>query len=392
MLSVDAKAVQSGQGAVSASSASREIRSVQALRALAALAVVAFHSTVLWQNEAVSGHVRLWENGNAGVDLFFVISGFIIVLSSRSLIGQRGNWRTFVELRLIRLVPMYWLATAAKGIAVTAAPGMALHTRPSLWNTIASFLFVPSINVEGVVAPLLPVGWTLSFEMLFYAVFAMALFLALDTVLFVAPIMVVLAVISGLVPKDWPAFTSLADPLVLEFVLGMLVARAFLGRTLQAIPRSLAIPLGLAGLLCLAFVPTHGNWQRFGVWGVAASVTLTACLVLEPVLARAIPRLLVRLGEASYSLYLTHGFVLPVIGMIVFKIGLPPGDVGVTLMSSCLIVSGAAALLIYRFIELPLTTGLRRFFKTRRSIADAGPMSPRRSETSSPAIAAEIVS
>ena len=391
---MDVEAVQSGQRAtsVSAPSGSRQIHAVQAHRALAALAVVAFHSTVLWQNKAALGYVSPWENGNAGVDLFFVISGFIIVLSSRSLATRRGGWRTFIELRLIRLVPMYWLATAAKDVAVTAAPGMALHTHASIWNTVASFLFVPSYNAEGVIAPLLPVGWTLSFEMLFYMVFALALFSALDAVMFVAPIMMVLALVSGFMPKDWPAFTSLADPLVLEFVLGMLVARAFLSRRLQAIPSCVAIPLGLAGLLCLAVVPTHGNWQRCCFWGIPASVTLTACLAMEAHLTRIMPRLLIKLGEASYSLYLTHGFFLPVIGMVVFKIGLSPEEAGMTLMSSCLIISSVASLLVYRFVEVPLTRGLRHLLTTRRPTADLELVPSRHPMTLLPANVADSAS
>lgn len=362
MRSVSPSRPVSAKSAEPSSAGPGQIQSVQALRAVAALAVVAFHSTVLWHDKASGAPVRPWENGNAGVDLFFVISGFIMVLSSRSLAGRKDGWSRFLVLRLIRVVPLYWLATAAKYAATTAAPGLSLHTQPTAWNTIASFLFIPAYNAAGVMVPLLPVGWTLSFEMLFYAVFTMALFLAVDPVAFVAPVMLLLAAASGVVPADWPAFTSLANPLVLEFALGMLVARAFSSRTLGAVPAWLALPAGLAGLLCLGLVPTEGGWQRFGIWGMAAGVTLMACLALEPLLARIMPRLLVRLGEASYSLYLTHGFFLPVLGVVVFRLGLPRGATGVVLVASCLVASSAAALLVYRFVELPLTMALRRLF------------------------------
>jgi exopolysaccharide production protein ExoZ len=143
-------------------SASEQLRSVQCLRAVAALFVVGFHGTLLWHDNFLPS-VKPWDNGNSGVDLFFVISGFIMMVSSRRLLGLTDGWRRFIVLRLVRIVPMYWLTTIAKLLSIAAVPEIARHTYLTTWNTIASFLFLPAADGAGFVKPVLAVGWTLSF-------------------------------------------------------------------------------------------------------------------------------------------------------------------------------------------------------------------------------------
>ncbi len=130
-------------------SASEQLRSVQCLRAVAALFVVGFHATLLLHDNFLPG-LKPWDNGNSEVDLFFVISGFIMTVSSRRLLGQADGWRRFIVLRLVRIVPMYWLATMVKLLSIAAVPEIARHTFLTTWNTVASFLFVPSARWGGV--------------------------------------------------------------------------------------------------------------------------------------------------------------------------------------------------------------------------------------------------
>ena len=115
-------------------SASEQLRSVQCLRAIAALFVVGFHGTLLLHDNFGS-NLKPWDNGNSGVDLFFVISGFIMIVSSRRLLGQADGWRRFIALRLVRIVPMYWLTTIAKLLSIAAVPEIARHTSLTTWNT-----------------------------------------------------------------------------------------------------------------------------------------------------------------------------------------------------------------------------------------------------------------
>ena len=88
---------------------------IQSLRAVAALLVVDYHVLDMWSlrvNPTPPG--VSWVNGAAGVDIFFVISGFVMVVSSRRMAAKLGAWRTFIEHRIVRIAPLYWLATTAK--------------------------------------------------------------------------------------------------------------------------------------------------------------------------------------------------------------------------------------------------------------------------------------
>src|ERR1700756_2337701 len=145
-------------------SQSTSLLSIQALRAVAALLVLAGHISTILIAEHKAASFPLFALGPFGVDLFFVISGFVMVYSSERLFGQPGAPFKFFARRLARIVPLYWAATS---ILVWFVVPYA-----STKAVLGSFLFAPHIPSE---APLLFVGWTLIFEMFFYAVFAIAL-------------------------------------------------------------------------------------------------------------------------------------------------------------------------------------------------------------------------
>ena len=337
-----------------------QISSVQGLRALAALAVVAFHSTVLWHDRALSHAAPVWQNGNAGVDLFFVISGFLMVISSQHLRTRAGGWWHFIRLRLIRVVPLYWLTTAVKLAAITAVPAIALHSHTTLWNSLASFLFLPAPNALGAITPILVVGWTLSFEMLFYAVYATALARAVDPILVAAPTMLGLAMLSLFRTSAWPAITVLADPLVLEFVAGMVLAHLYLAEAHLEASLTFGLWLTVCGLFGLFGLPTHDPYIRVLLWGTSATITLWGALILDRRIAQLWPPLCVTIGAASYSLYLTHGFILPVVGWVLTRSHLSTPLLGVVLVPLALLASTLSALWVHRYVELPFTTWLRR--------------------------------
>ena len=135
--------------------------SIQALRVIAAFMVLAFHVSL---EVAKLTPAAVLTPGSAGVDLFFVISGFVMLYSSERLFGRPWASAQFFKRRLVRIVPLYWLATTALVLLVAPFAGTKA--------VIASLLFWP-YPAGG--APLLNVGWTLNIEMFFYLVFAAAL-------------------------------------------------------------------------------------------------------------------------------------------------------------------------------------------------------------------------
>jgi len=230
-------------------SRSGRIVSIQALRLVAALLAAWPHACLF--SHLLARHLGApvpdlpgAALGKSGVDVFFVISGFVMVHSSQRLYGRPGARRLFVLRRIVRVVPMYWLATLA-----LLAWSLRTHAPPWDGATIASslaFMPYPSLGNHGAVIPFLVPGWTLNYEMLFYLVFALCL--ARSGVLTVARVAGVLlvAVVLGMVAALPLPLSAWANPITLEFVAGMAIALAYRrGLTLPAwawpstaIPRS----------------------------------------------------------------------------------------------------------------------------------------------------------
>ncbi len=337
---------------------------MQALRAAACLLVVLYHALDSWgaRQSPVRSADSLWPNGAAGVDLFFVISGFVMARSSARLAGAADAWR-FAWRRLRRIVPLYWLMTGAK-LLVLAVSGAAVL--PGLWQLAASLLFVPARDAAGLVRPVLGVGWTLEFEMLFYALFATAIWRrprgpALALLL---PPLVALAVAGFFRGPAWPAPGARAKGLVLELWLGGAVAGWAGGR-----PRAGAALLAI-GLALLLSLPQPGPW-RFAAWGVPAAACLAGAVALEPVAAGRVPGWLLAVGEASFSIYLLHPFLVPALarGLSWYaptQAGLP------ALIAACLLVSASGGLLLHRWVDWPLQRYLAAWPARRARVARAG--------------------
>src|SRR5215467_2504234 len=158
-----------------ASTSNPTIPAIQFLRALAAAAVVAFHVRFDFVNNvSPPGFLPAAFNlGAAGVDLFFVISGFVMVYSSESLFGRPNAPATFLLRRIVRIVPLYWLMTSVMLAYVLARGFGPSDASPQL--ALASYFFIPYRRPSGAMDPLYGIGWTLNYEMFFYVVFAVAM-------------------------------------------------------------------------------------------------------------------------------------------------------------------------------------------------------------------------
>ena len=337
---------------------------LQALRAVAALGVVAYHGTQLWGNRLTVERVHGagdWAAGATGVDIFFVISGFVMMLTSQKLIRAARGAAEFLRRRIIRIVPLYWLVTTIKLLGVLAAPRMALEARPSWLHILGSYFFIPYHYPGGEVNVLLVAGWTLVFEMFFYLVFAAGL-AARANMLHFLTVALLLCGLAGFVPHPhWDVALYVVNPIVLEFLAGIYLARAILSRR-KLMGRKTAIFMGIAWLLCIAIFPAWGlGRDRILIAGVPAALLVTAVLSVEPDCRRLIPNWFLKLGDASYSIYLVHGLVLPAVGVLLVKLGFFGNASGKTIaVVSSLVVSSVVGLVMYRLVERPVTDWLKR--------------------------------
>ena len=351
---------------------------VQALRGVAASMVVVHHASQLWSTVASNNRAPFWENGAAGVDIFFIISGFVMAVSTFSRGSAHPSAGKFLERRITRVVPLYWLITLFYVLRVEfhmhrlheIAHGLELDVTP--WHLLASLLFIPYRNAIGDVQPLLVVGWTLSFEMFFYALFAAVLAMRLGLVKTLTVILVGLAAIGVFRQADWPAYTILVNPLLLEFLAGVWIGHLVL--------RGYQTPAGISGVLGVLAVPVlffmpraSGENLRVLQWGGLALLIVHGTVMLERWLAPALPRWLLLVGDASYSLYLSHMLVFSLLVKLFmrFHVMVP----GVTsrwsealAIAVCLPVAIGVAVPLYRWVEAPMLAYLRRRTHTRIAI------------------------
>ena len=349
----------------------RTFSGIQALRAVAALAVVGGHSVNLLQRQHAVVSAGLERvPGAVGVDLFFVISGFVITVSADGLLRKARPARVFLWRRVLRVIPLYWLLTAVKVLLVTLLPDLSAHGSPSWWNCVSSFLFVPSLNPSGEIRPVIPVGWTLNFEAFFYVLFAVALLRRRDFVRVLVPLTCAIGLLGFWRTAAWPVWTVLADPMLFEFVAGVGIAVAVKrGRTPARVIAWLLLVAGGLGLAVIVpAVVTTAN--RLVVWGLPAAMVVLGCAALEPELKRRLPGWLLLLGSASYAIYLVQTFVLPVLGHA-FDWGEHRGMEGLPMWQVVEVTLGVALTTLagvgmHLLVERPLTNLLKRRFGMER--------------------------
>lgn len=327
---------------------------IEVLRFAAALMVVFTHS-FFYTSERLGQEKISWSNGAAGVDIFFIISGFVMVISSQSLTSSKGGWRQFIVKRAVRIVPLYWAATTYKLIIITLLSGVVLHSKLDWWVIIKSYFFIPSQNPDGEITPFLGVGWTLVFEMFFYTVFTFALFLRKNIYLFVGLVLLIFTMLSFVRGADYSPWWFLMDPIILEFYIGMVIGYLTLkNRSLPSVPSVIAL---IGSFIYLMFSPNIFGLHRVLENGIPATIIVCSVVSLEVHFQRKIPRFLIFLGTASYALYLFHPLISPIAPTILKKISIGNFPLSVVLSVSIAIFSAA---IVHIWFEKPVTSYLRR--------------------------------
>ncbi len=282
--------------------------SVQYARAAAALLVVIGHISGFSAFQSAS----MTHFGGVGVDIFFVISGFIMWETSKD-----QSPTDFMRRRLARIVPPYWFYTTLLVLLALTAPAWTPNIELSTEALLGSYFFIPYTDHRGLMNPILLQGWTLNLEMYFYIVFALSLFLSDRRMRFLAvSVFFVIAILIGLVAdSSWAAISRFTSTILLEFVMGMIVSVVW-QRWKIGFPAAVAIFLASVAALVYAEMRLQSSGINFIVFGVPAAFLLLALLNMETFLARRPLPWLVATGDASYSLYLAHPFVLSAVHMI----------------------------------------------------------------------------
>ncbi len=346
--------------------ASQHLAGLQVLRAFAAMMVVVTHAGL--KTPGAPGWLNI---GETGVDIFFVISGFVMAWTtarvdhSTAPIGTRvGAALSFIGKRLLRILPLYYLAllwTARGDVAKGHFSGALLK----------DFLFIPHPSLESpqIIFPTLVQGWTLNYEMGFYVLVALALLLPRRAVTFVSCVLAAVVLAGIALPvNDWvlrePLFIWRGDPndtagLLAHFYTNNIILEFGFGFLLAGCVRSMAAPawprwcfFALLGIAVAALCVGHGHWPRALWMGVPA-----ALVVWSAIHAFAGMRLpfLELMGAASYAVYLFHWTGIGLANAIAARLGVLGGDaVRVALMVCAdIVLAGVVGVAVHLALERP---------------------------------------
>jgi len=363
----------------------KKILSIQALRGVAAVLVVFCHSM---QYQSIFSPVHLERYlgycfGGFGVDIFFVISGFIMVYISTEDFGQNKAMASFLLRRIIRIFPMYWIV-ALTVLFIIIPSGLysqimlekqqiVVSASHNLKYVIENLLLLPPFYVtKGIIPPIVAVAWTLFLEMFFYIIFGILLifnrkiFLPTLCSIFVCLILLKFYFLNfNIVNIFSPYVNFYGEDIILEFLFGCFIAELYLADKLLS--NNVAILLLVLSILAILssyhrhLIPIKSLMKSIQ-YGIPSAFIVLAVLSLEINRKIKIPAFLTRLGNSSYSIYLTHLSIFLVIFISLFKqiekyIYIPSDLVVIALWVACVFLG----CLVYEYIEKPITIWLRCF-------------------------------
>jgi len=259
-----------------------EFYGIQVLRGVAAFLVVVAHVGIALRYYGFV-EIPISDFGASGVHIFFVISGFVMMVTTRSNWRDDGSWYRFVVKRIKRIVPLYWILTTAKIVIAACLPAALRAKTITPSNAFLSYLFIPSYNAVHVVSPVISAGWTLCYEMCFYFLFAGVLLLRKNPLYYVSALLIFLFGIGLLRHDNWGAQATLLSPFLLEFAFGMWIAEILVFSRYH--PRRTALlgmlVVGTAGLVGIGTnVGAHQSLHIL-VCGVLAALITFSIVGLE---------------------------------------------------------------------------------------------------------------
>lgn len=325
--------------------------SIQYLRALAAFMVLLSH--VAHKVRQSGGDSLDWfQIGGYGVDLFFIISGFIMCLTVDK---KKISFATFMKARVIRIIPLYWLLTSFALMIYLIKPSL-INSSGGVTSIVDSYLLLPLGDKF-----LINNGWTLSFEFFFYIIFASFIFLGDLQKLTTSIVLVCLAAIGFFLQFESALLNFMTDSILIEFVMG--IASYSLIKK-NKIPKNWSFILIICGVMSLSYGNVYGygevllSFGRFFYAGIPMMMLFIGFVSLESKMKMSLP--LYNLGMSSYAMYLLHPFILSGV-TLVFKKANFIVNTNIYIVSM-IFISLVLSFYCYKHIELELDRYCKKVF------------------------------
>lgn len=324
---------------------------LQVLRGLAAVLVVLFSIGSSFA-ETSQQNVNPFAIGAIAVDIFFVMSGFVIAYSMRS----ENTMLHFLVCRLARVAPLYWfLTTVIICISILSAQ-LSGGATPNSEHILRSYLIIPYQRDDGRIQPLFGLAWTLCYEVYFYIIFSLCLCTG-RLAPWVACLLLAINVLAGQVWSSkvvlWQFYT---DPIIAEFAFGILLSRLYIWQ--KGFVRADAFSSTMLAFGAFVLYRSDPGLPHVVHHGLVAALIVSAFLWLPPIRGRWVACLVV-LGDASYALYLSHPFLL----RAAIKLSSPhlSDDLFSLSTAPALVFALAIALLMHQIVERPAQAFLLRY-------------------------------
>lgn len=349
----------------------KRIDSIQALRGIAVLLVVLAHLFKIEQK--YSSTLMLPDfvfGGIAGVDIFFVISGFIMVTITRGCFEKPYAAAEFLYHRLTRIYPLYWFFAALVFIIWFISPEWVNHGKTG--NIFYSFLLLPQ-NLP----PLVAVSWSLSNELYFYFVFALLLAFP-ERYLMRAMLLwgMFLLIASAYLTTSSPLLALALNPLTFEFIAGVIVGIIYYqSKSFSKCNQTIFFSLFLLSLSALLinykmYIDTYRvvpeGIIRVILFGAPSTMGLYALLQASKK-GLLMPSWLITIGNASYSIYLSHVLILSALGRLLFRPSFTHFE-NIIVMILMVVASILFGQLSYVKLEKPLLRWFKNWFVRTRPV------------------------